>query len=164
KGAGIDSKFGGLVNLSNSIVAANFNNQDIDPNSGFYIRSNGHNLIGNADPLFFFTNGVNGDLLGTALNPLDPLLGTFENRGGSRPTFNLLAGSPALDAGNLSLLPNDDFDLDFDGILNEPIPTDARGLGFDRVFNNLLDLGAVEFQPDPLLNPTPIASAPTLLV
>ena len=54
----------------------------------------------------------------------------------------LAANSPAIDAADASSLPNDSFDLDADGIVQEPLPIDL--LGADRVRGNGLDLGALE--------------------
>jgi hypothetical protein len=45
------------------------------------------------------SDGVNGNQIGTADNPLDPLLAPLDNYGGPTQTFALLAGSPALGAG-----------------------------------------------------------------
>ena len=42
------------------------------------------------------TNGSNGNLVGVA----DPGLGTLADNGGPTQTIALLAGSPAIDAGN----------------------------------------------------------------
>ena len=61
-------------------------------------------------------------------------------------THALLPGSPAINAGNSSLLPADTNDLDGDGNTTEPIPFDQRGTGFDRVFGGQIDIGAVEQQ------------------
>jgi hypothetical protein len=62
------------------------------------------------------TDGSSGwvasDLTGTVANPLDALLGTLGNHGGPTQTIPLLAGSPALDAGDPALAP----------------PTDQRGV------------------------------------
>jgi hypothetical protein len=63
--------------------------------------SQGYNLIGN-------TQGASGyapsDLVGTAFNPIDPLLGPLQDNGGPTQTMALLAGSPALNAGDPSQL------------------------------------------------------------
>ena len=44
--------------------------------------------------------GTNGNLLGTAKAPLNPLLGPLADNGGPTQTHALLPGSPAIDAGN----------------------------------------------------------------
>ena len=77
--------------------------------------SRGHNLIGYVDgaittlqpdgsigytsPVTGFTNGVNGDIVGTFDSPIDPLLGPLQDNGGPTFTHALLPGSPAIDAG-----------------------------------------------------------------
>jgi hypothetical protein len=62
----------------------------------------------------------------------DPVLGPLQDNGGPTPTHALLAGSPAIDAG----------DPDF-----EPPPAfDQRGGGFHRVAGGRVDMGAFEVQ------------------
>jgi hypothetical protein len=81
--------------------------------------------------------GTNPDLLGTPTTALanfiggDPLLGPLQNNGGLTPTRAPLPGSPVLDAGGNAVIPAGS--------------TDQRG--FNRVVNNTVDIGAVEFQP-----------------
>jgi hypothetical protein len=58
--------------------------------------------------------------------------------------LHLREGSPAIDAGNNNLLPNDITDLDEDGITSEPIPYDLDRL--PRIYNLTVDMGAYEFQ------------------
>ncbi|HEY5912738.1 MAG TPA: choice-of-anchor Q domain-containing protein [Verrucomicrobiae bacterium] len=65
--------------------------------------SNGHNLVGLDAGNSGFIHGVSGDLVGSSA-PLDPLLAPLANRGGLTLTCALLPGSPALDAGDDSLL------------------------------------------------------------
>ena len=95
--------------------------------------SGGHNLIGDGTGTGF-TNGVNGDIVGTATNPIDPKLGALSNNGGRTKTHALLAGSPAIDAGDNSLVPS----------------TDQRGTGFQRIRDGngdrqaVADIGAFE--------------------
>ena len=60
----------------------------------------------------------------------DPMLGVIGDNGGPTPTIPLLAGSPAIDAGNnLAQLPDD-----------------QRGDGFARVVGLFADIGAFEVQ------------------
>jgi hypothetical protein len=96
-------------------------------------ESQGHNLIGVGGGIGF-VNGVNGDLVGTFLDPLDPKLGPLANNGGPTQTQALLAGSPTIDRG-------DNTDL---------LPTDQRGAGFPRIKDGnadgiaRVDIGAFE--------------------
>jgi hypothetical protein len=55
----------------------------------------------------------------------------------------LRPASPAVDAGDNSMLPADAFDLDGDGDTTEPIPYDL--LGMPRQYNGVVDMGAVEY-------------------
>lgn len=86
-------------NVANTIIAGNNSNQDIgvDPDD---FNSGGNNLIGNSYAGLGFTNGVNGDIVGTPTSPIDPKLGPLQDNGGPTETHALLADSPAIDAGN----------------------------------------------------------------
>jgi hypothetical protein len=92
----------GTATLKNTIVAGNsaeFGGPDV--NGTF--TSEGYNLIGKSDGSSGFTDGQNGDQVGTAASPLDPLLGGLDDNGGPTKTHALLAGSPAVDKGNTDL-------------------------------------------------------------
>lgn len=111
--------FFGSVSSSATINGVNYNE--------------GYNLIGIDLGSKGFVNGVNGDQVGTLVNPINPRLGPLQNNGGSTQTMALAAGSPASNAGdpkNLGSLPN----------------FDQRGFGFPRVVNGRVDIGAVESQ------------------
>jgi predicted outer membrane repeat protein len=91
----------GTVEVQNTIIAENTGTAG--PNLYNYspsFTSLGNNLIGDDDGGNGFTNGVNGDLVGDTISPLDPLLGALSNNGGTTQTRALLAGSPAIDAGD----------------------------------------------------------------
>jgi len=79
--------------------------QDCQTHTGT-VTDGGHNLIGVAAPGTEhdcgFVNGNDGDLTGSASAPLDPGLGTLALNGGTTPTQALLAGSPAIGAGDPS--------------------------------------------------------------
>ncbi|MBG1266917.1 DUF4347 domain-containing protein [Nostoc sp. WHI] len=129
------------VNVSNTIIAGNFDNStsgDIHPDIDGGLIDSGNNLIGNNTGSTAFTTSI---LVGTSVNPIDPKLGLLQNNGGATLTHALLAGSPAIDAGNNSLVPTG-------------ITTDQRGAGFDRIFNGVVDIGAYEVQP--LITPPPV--------
>jgi hypothetical protein len=67
-----------------------------------------------------------------------------------------LAGSPAIDAGDTTALPADEFDLDGDGDVREPVPLDLAGMPRRRDDpatrdtglgdRPIVDMGAFEFQ------------------
>jgi hypothetical protein len=63
-----------------------------------------YNLIGDGTGMTGLSNGVNGNLVGSAAAPIDPLLGPLQDNGGPTKTHAVLARSPALNAGNLSQL------------------------------------------------------------
>ena len=137
----------GGVYTKNTIIAGNFDTGIYNPDIYGPINGNNHNLIGNI-------NGASGTI-GTGTDIVKPniLLGTLQNNGGTTQTHALLDGSPAINAGKNSLVPLDNKDLDGDGNTTETIPFDQRGTGFSRIANNLVDIGAFEFQgiPSPII-------------
>jgi hypothetical protein len=66
-------------------------------------------------------------------SPACPRLAPLLNNGGPTRTHALLAGSPAIDAGNDTV----------------PLGVDQRGAGFDRVVGAFADIGAYEWSADP---------------
>jgi hypothetical protein len=69
--------------------------------------------------------------VGTADNPIDPVLGPLQDNGGPTRTMAPLVGSPALDAGDNTDAP----------------PTDQRGA--PRIAQGTIDIGAYEVQAAP---------------
>jgi Ca2+-binding RTX toxin-like protein len=128
------------VFLRNTIIAGNLNigtgKKDLDGT----FNSNNNNLIGDLTGASG-TIGTGSDIV----NP-NPRLGPLQNNGGLTQTHALLAGSPAINAGNNSRLPSDDQDLDNDGNTTELIPFDGRGTGFNRIVGSAVDIGAFEVQ------------------
>jgi hypothetical protein len=122
------------VNSHNTIIALN-TASDTDPDVVGPFTSAGHNLIGKGDGSTGLTNGVMSDQIGSVATPLDPKLGLLANNGGPTQTLALLAGSPAIDAGD-------------DSVLGPPLSltTDQRGPGFPRKSGAHVDIGAFEFQ------------------
>jgi hypothetical protein len=103
------------------------------------VTSFGHNLSSDAAGGGAGT-GPGGFLNATGdIRNTDPLLGPLQDNGGPTLTHALLAGSPAIDAGDPNFTPPPDFD--------------QRGPGFDRVVNGRIDIGAFEAQ-----TPTPPAT------
>ena len=144
-GSEIITTDGNTTSITSSIVAGNSqeNDVDIDDLSGEFI-SGGNNLI--ADGSGGFINGENGDLVGTADNPLDPLLAELQDNGSNTSTKALLANSPAIDAGSN---PNN-------------LATDQRGEGFDRTVGAGTDIGAFELQDSNIQ--TPDIKVPDVLI
>ncbi|MFG6098084.1 DUF4114 domain-containing protein [Leptothoe sp. ISB3NOV94-8A] len=138
----------GVVTVTNSIIAANVDNDDI-VDINFFIGAGstttaGNNLIGNGDSTPGLTNGSNGDQVGSAVTPLDPQLDTLQANGGFTQTHAPLVGSPVIDAGTAGTVPADAFDLDDDGNVAEVISVDQRGVPFARSVGTTVDIGAVE--------------------
>ncbi|MBS9395042.1 MAG: hypothetical protein HEQ29_18585 [Dolichospermum sp. LBC05a] len=158
KNTAISTEYGGggiyslsaTVNLKNTIVAGNINSNAPDLLSSFLssalFNGNNNNLIGNL-------TGAKGTVgTGTDIVNPNPGLGPLQNNGGLTLTHALLSGSPAINAGNNSLIPADTEDLDGDGNRTEPIPFDNRGSGYTRISGGTVDIGAFEFQPAPNLS------------
>jgi predicted outer membrane repeat protein len=120
-GGGINAALGTL-NLENTIIADSTGMPDCASDSPPVVNS--HNLIkdGSCSPM----------LTG------DPKLGPLQSNGGPTQTFALLAGSPAIDAGD-------------DSVLGPPfsLTTDQRGPGFPRKSGLRVDIGAFELQQGP---------------
>lgn len=96
------------------------------------VTSFGYNLS-NDDGDGFLT--ATGDQINT-----DPLLGPLQDNGGQTFSHALLAGSPAIDAGDPNFNPNS---------FNPPMVSDQRGTGFNRVVSGHIDIGAFEAQATP---------------
>ncbi len=141
-GHGVRNDFFGSVSMRNTLVARNGGAGAPDLFGSF--TSLGHNLVGNGDGSSGFVNGANGDKVGTAGSPIDPLLNALGSYGGLTQTHALKPNSPALDAGDnaLALDPN-----------NGTLTTDQRGAGFARIAASAgsgtatVDIGAFEYQP-----------------
>lgn len=105
--------------MVSTIIAVN---EDDDVVGSF--TDNGNNLIGNATGSSGFNPSIT--LVGSSASPIDPLLGTLQNNGGSTETQALESGSPAINQGS-----NPD-----------NLTTDQRGE--DRVQGVAVDIGAYE--------------------
>jgi hypothetical protein len=127
--------------LHNTLIADNFNGATGTTRDDVYGWNLGgdYNLIGDGTGMRGLTNGVNGNLVGSAAAPIDPLLGPLADNGGPTLTHALLAGSPAIDAGNNA------YATDWD----------QRGAGFPRIVNGIIDIGAFEVQADGPVPPDP---------
>ncbi|MDF5707589.1 MAG: DUF4347 domain-containing protein [Nostoc sp. S4] len=135
KGGGVFNDSKGTVVVGNTIVAGNSAVKAPDSPDVFGSFTNaGNNLIGNNTGSTGFTTST---LVGTSSNPIDPKLGPLQDNGGPTLTQDLLAGSPAINAGNNALVPTG-------------VTTDQRGSGFNRISGGKIDIGANEIQSDGL--------------
>src|SRR5690606_17396463 len=80
----------------------------------------------------------------------DPKLGPLQDNGGSTFTHALFDGSPAIDAGSNAAA------LDAEG---QPLTTDQRGIGFPRIANDTVDMGAFEAYAGCLPFPRSVANS-----
>ncbi len=133
-GGGIYANAGEVI-VDHTIVWGNLlNGVDNDLASrldqgSFAVESSLVGVIAPGTPAF-----VNNTLLG-----FDPLLGALQDNGGPTPTYELLPGSPAIDAGDPALMAG------MDGV-----PAfDQRGAFFFRQ-QGVIDIGAFEVQPEGL--------------
>src|SRR5262249_25030850 len=90
---GITSNPGATTNVRNTIIA---NTPGAMGDIQGTFTSQGNNLIGKSDGSAGFTNGVNGDKVGTIASPLNALVAALGNYGGPTQTHALLPGSPAI--------------------------------------------------------------------
>ena len=134
-GGGIWNCNGCTVNFINTIIAGN--NATVAGIDCFgTLTSQGHNLVQNVAGCT-----ITGDLTGN-ITGQDPLLGPLKDNGGPTFTHALLAGSPANDSGD-------------DSVVGSPLflTTDQRGAGFPRLQGAHVDIGAYEAVPPDLAIP-----------
>ena len=115
----------GAVTMGNTIVADNTGTIAAPDYAGVLATDLGNNLLGNDQG-----TGIGFSQPSDQLN-VDPLLGSLGNYGGPTQTMPLLPGSPAIDAGSNSIVP-------------QGVVTDQRG--FYRFANGTTDIGAFEVQ------------------
>jgi predicted outer membrane repeat protein len=124
------------VHVANTIIATD---NSFYPDVVGPVVSKGHNLIGNGQSSTGFTNGLNGDQIGTSNFPKWPSLNPLAKNGGQTLTRALRDDSLAINAGNVALAPY----------------TDQRG--YQR--SEKTDVGAFEWQP-PDIPPSPTPTPP----
>lgn len=130
--------FNNTVNLQNRKIAEKITEipnpplpTDID---GFFGGASAFNLIGSSTANGI-VNGVNNNIVGSTSNPLDPLLEPIPNIiGGETIAYQPIEGSPAINAGNNSIIELQQF--------FSPNPVDQ--LGNPRINNGKVDIGSVE--------------------
>ena len=129
------------TSITNSIIAHNEGNlrPDVFRESGWIGGS--FNLIGDGYietgvSQDVFVNGIDGNQVGTAAEPLDPMLGDISRFSNGSWGYYLLPGSPAIDGGSNALA------TDVDG---NPIPFDQAGN--ERILGDAVDIGAFEGAP-----------------
>lgn len=86
--------------MHNSIVAGNFTGTGTTRSDTFGSPGASTNNAIGVNTGSTFVNGVNGNIVGTAANPIDPRLGPLANNGGPTQTHALPGDSPAIDHGN----------------------------------------------------------------
>ena len=131
----------GTVLLENTIVAHNTDNSGVAPELD---RTTGathpaltarFNLIrdrtGSGLAFAFPAPDANGNLIGQPGTLINAMLGSLQNNGGLTKTHALLAGSPAINAGDPAASP--------------PPTFDQRGAPFSRQVGARIDIGAFEF-------------------
>lgn len=139
----------GTIRLRNTIVAGNTGPTDPDVRNGTSpaFTSLGNNLIGNVGTATGFTDGVNGDVVGSSDAPVAARLAPLGNYGGATFTHALLNGgapsSAALNAGNYCVV---DLSCASD---NPPVPLlyDQRGAirhNINTIGQSNVDIGAFE--------------------
>jgi uncharacterized repeat protein (TIGR01451 family)/CSLREA domain-containing protein len=138
----------GIISLQNTIVALNRGGADYPDcySSGYPLASTGYNLIGNRASCPFTQH--TGDLVGTALQPIDPQLGALQDNGGPTVTRLPVLGSPAVDAGSRLLAGSD--------------PTACAAIdqrGIERPQRFACDIGAVE-----RANAAPVSAAQSIFL
>ncbi len=122
----------GTLTLTNSIVAANTASNGADMyNDGSPITLMGANLVQGLTNL----DGGATTGSGTIINAAPLLVSSLGNYGGPTQTRPPLLGSPAIDHGDNTQIPNDP-------ATGLPFTTDQRGK--TRIQNNVVDIGAVE--------------------
>ena len=137
----------GQIFLYNNIIANNFDTLNNEGNGEIIPDFAGeapieafNNLIGDIQDPTGFDNGTN-------LLNVEPQLAPLTDNGGDTLTYGLLPGSPAIDAGDNSLVVND---------------TDQRGAGFARIVDGTVDIGAFELQNQPPQLPQITINDPTI--
>jgi len=140
-GIAFRSEYGGILTLTNTIVANNIADNSYDCYGP--MSSAGYNIIGDTSGCSF--SSAPGDQLN-----VNPKLGPLQNNGGPTETHWLYEGSPARDGGNPAGCTDH---------LGNPLTTDQRGftrpMDGDSDANVVCDIGAYEADLNDLPPPPP---------
>jgi hypothetical protein len=141
-GGGIYSEEFASVEIGNTIVAKNVNDDDVFGE----FDSLGHNFIGNADGAVGSPFTEPGDQAGNISDLLDPRFhpAGLASNGGPTKTIALLAHSTAINTGDNAVTVAGSSMLS--ALEISPLTTDQRGPGFGRRVIATVDIGAYEFQ------------------
>ncbi|MEZ4867016.1 MAG: tandem-95 repeat protein [Caldilineaceae bacterium] len=134
------SNNGAAIQMHNTIIA-NSTGGDCVVGAG-NISNQSYNLIEDSDKACGIMDGVSSSIIGQ-----DPSLGSLQDNGGPTWTHALIAGSPAVNAGDNALA------VDASG---NALTTDQRGTGFPRIVGGTVDIGA--FESDFIPNNVPVAA------
>ncbi len=136
---------GGLFHLGasatayNTIIGTN-TATTANPDTVGTFTTLGNNLIGDVGTATGFTPGSNGDLVGGNGNPvINPRLNPLGTSGGVIEVHSLKSNSPAIDTGNNTDAPGTD-QIGLTRLIDGDLDTTI-----------IIDIGAVEFQPAPVL-------------
>ncbi|WP_308256205.1 choice-of-anchor Q domain-containing protein [Geminocystis sp. GBBB08] len=117
--------------LYNTIVGNNTGSPDLD---GFFDNRSAYNLVTNANGSILDAN--NGNIVGGATTGrVELFIGPLQNNGGTTPNHALLPGSPAIDAGDNSM-------VNYPLFFPDTPALDQRGS--ERISNGKIDIGAYE--------------------
>ncbi|TVQ28656.1 MAG: hypothetical protein EA370_16320 [Wenzhouxiangella sp.] len=126
-GVNAEVRFGNTLIANNTDASGNLENSQITRHDTAKVTGR-HNLVTHLPPDLFNEIDLNNQVVA------DPGIAPLADNGGRSRTVALLADSPAIDAGMLTL------GIDFD----------QRGPGFPRLFGESQDIGAFEFGPNEL--------------
>jgi len=144
-GGGIFATTNATALLNTLITENSYSGTNTESDIEGLFTSLGHNLIGIVDSKASIASEM-GDQFGTIQQPIDAMVSTLRNNQGNSFTCSLLPGSPAIDAGD-------------DTVISDTwaLTTDQRG--FDRLVGNHVDIGAFEYLNSRDIYPSLFATA-----